>query len=474
MIHTEIITRTVPGRTQTAAALTTAVLMIAVTLAVLPIVTMPLPPCPGFLPVFTGMTWVGDIITAALLFSQAQAAQDRSTTELGTAYLFSGMAIIPHLLTFPGVFSIEPLIGEAASAAWLWCFWHAGFSICIARYALRRHTAATGPLHLLRIVIAVAAILVVLTLTATIGLRYLPSVMQGNAYGGLTRTGVGPATMVCSLVALGIVVVRLRGRTTVDLWVGVAALTSTLDIFLALYSGSRFTVGWYVSRVLALGTGITVLIALLSEVASVFRTMSTMNIHLRKLSATDGLTLIANRRAFDEALQRAWGTAQREETPISLLIIDIDHFKRFNDTYGHPAGDECLRRVAALIADNARRPYDVAARLGGEEFGLLMPMTEEPGAAMIAERIRAGIEALRIPNARSGLGFVTVSGGTATLRPCGHERDATALTKAADHALYESKAAGRNRVLAFGTTAAPLDIAALAMLLEEAGPERAY
>jgi diguanylate cyclase (GGDEF)-like protein len=463
MARTEIITRTVPGRIQTIAAVTTAALMLVITAVTLPFADTQLPACLGFLPVFAGMTWIGDMMTAALLFGQARAVLDRSTAQLGTAFLFSGIAMIPHLLTIPGIFSAEPLIGAVGSAAWLWCFWHAGFSICLIRYALRRRSAGTGDLRLTRTVLTVVAVQIGLTLIGTAGLPFLPVVMQGNADGGLITSGVGPATLACSMAALVVVVVCLRGRATVDLWVAVAALTCTLDIALVLRGGSRFTLGWYVARVMALGTGMTVLIALLSEVADVFRRMSTMNRHLRQLSATDGLTGIANRRAFDEALARAWAAARREQTPISLLMVDIDHFKAFNDTYGHPAGDDCIRRVADIIASHARRPGDVAARLGGEEFGLLMPGTEEAGVAMIAERIRAGVEALRMPNAGSRLGCVSISGGSATLRPFGPDQRVAILTEAADQALYESKTRGRNRVSAFRGAAETLDVAVLAL-----------
>jgi diguanylate cyclase (GGDEF)-like protein len=145
------------------------------------------------------------------------------------------------------------------------------------------------------------------------------------------------------------------------------------------------------------------------------------------------------------------------------MMVDIDNFKGFNDAYGHPAGDECLRRVASLINGHARRPYDVAARLGGEEFALLMPRTDEAGAAMIADRLRSGIEGLLIPNGASRLGHVTISGGVATLRPSLQRYAPTVLTEAADHALYQAKSAGRNRVSAFDTGAETLAMAATGM-----------
>jgi diguanylate cyclase (GGDEF)-like protein len=219
-----------------------------------------------------------------------------------------------------------------------------------------------------------------------------------------------------------------------------------------------------VARILSLGTGITVLVALLSELTTLFGKISSLNEHLQLLSVTDGLTQIANRRAFDEALDRAWRLGERENIPISLLIVDIDHFKGFNDNYGHPAGDECLRRVAAVISSHARRPYDTAARIGGEEFALLMPTTEEAGAAMIAERLRAGIETLMIPNVGSRIGHVTISGGTATLRPYPPGPGPATLTEAADQALYRAKTTGRNRIAAFQGIAETLDIAAAGVL----------
>jgi diguanylate cyclase (GGDEF)-like protein len=448
MVQSELISTTAPGRGQMLAATLTTIVLIGVTAVAVPMGGAPWPEVSGFLPAFGGMTLVCDLITAALLFSQAQAAQDRSTADLGVAYLFSVMAIVPHLLAFPGVFAAQSIIGASPSATWLWCIWHAGFSVCVARYALRRGKAGAGPLQLQRILAAVGGSVFALTLVATTGLPYLPDIIHGGGYNRLNTIGVGPALLLCNVVTLAVVVVKLRARTTVDLWVTVAMLTATLDVFLGLYGGGRFTAGWYVSRILSLGTGITVLIALLSEITVLFNKISAVNAHLQELSVTDGLTSVANRRGFDDALARAWATAQREETPISLLMIDVDHFKSFNDTYGHPAGDECLRRIAAVINSHARRPYDIAARLGGEEFALLMPATEPAGADMIADRLRRGIENLLIPNAASRAGHVTVSGGIATMYPYGHKQAPAALTKAADLALYAAKTGGRNRIAA--------------------------
>lgn len=173
-----------------------------------------------------------------------------------------------------------------------------------------------------------------------------------------------------------------------------------------------------------------------------------------KLSLQDGLTGIANRRHYDESLQREWRRAQRNGSPLSLLMIDIDHFKRYNDHYGHLAGDDCLREVAALLAVVAIRAGDLAARPGGEEFAIVLGETATDGALQVAERVRHGVEALAIRHEDSPVaGVVTVSVGVATVTPRPNQ-SADYLVQLADDALYEAKSAGRNRIVADKTESA--------------------
>ena len=168
---------------------------------------------------------------------------------------------------------------------------------------------------------------------------------------------------------------------------------------------------------------------------------------LRKLSVVDGLTGIANRRNFDEELTRIWRRAQREAAPVSLVLIDIDHFKKYNDHYGHLAGDDCLRRVAQALQHAVKRPFDLVARYGGEEFAVVLPDTGIPGAKRLAEEMRKAVELLEIAHAASAVsGRVTISSGVAAIAPeAGAQPDM--LIAAADACLYEAKLAGRNRVV---------------------------
>lgn len=166
---------------------------------------------------------------------------------------------------------------------------------------------------------------------------------------------------------------------------------------------------------------------------------------MEMLATLDPLTRLANRRRFDEAVETEWQRALRAQSPLSLVLVDTDYFKSYNDYYGHVAGDECLKRVAETMNGLARRPADVVARFGGDEFGMVLPDTDAEGGRLMAENLRRRIEELNLPHAASPLGVVTVSAGCATLVPGAQEAPA-ALLSATDSALYTAKRRGRNRV----------------------------
>lgn len=165
---------------------------------------------------------------------------------------------------------------------------------------------------------------------------------------------------------------------------------------------------------------------------------------LSELAATDALTGLANRRTLDQRLRQEWDRAQRSTEPLTLLMIDVDHFKAYNDRHGHHGGDDALRRVAEVIGDNIRRPADLAARYGGEEFAVVLPHTDAKGAWVIAEHIRSAVE--RLPRVAGDEPPITVSIGMSTWgKRCGMSLEALLLS--ADQALYEAKHTGRNRIV---------------------------
>jgi diguanylate cyclase (GGDEF)-like protein len=187
------------------------------------------------------------------------------------------------------------------------------------------------------------------------------------------------------------------------------------------------------------------LVEMQRSLVSLTAQLNDANATLKKLSATDGLTGIANRRMYDELAIREWRRCERMKKPLALVMIDVDHFKLFNDKYGHQVGDECLKAVAAQVGKFAPRATDLAARYGGEEFVMVLGETDTDGAKWIANRLRQQVSDLNIPHYATESRHVTISCGVASVVPsenCSLE----ILLKSADHALYQAKETGRDRV----------------------------
>jgi diguanylate cyclase (GGDEF)-like protein len=180
--------------------------------------------------------------------------------------------------------------------------------------------------------------------------------------------------------------------------------------------------------------------------AETVRKLEASNRLLARLANRDGLTGIANRRCFDDRLDAEFRRSVRQHLSLSVVMIDVDCFKLYNDRYGHVAGDKCLMRIAAAVAGALLRPGDLAARYGGEEIAVLLPATDLAGAIVIAERIRLAVADLAIPHAGNLHGVATISAGVSAVRPRRTNDQPGDLVEAADRALYRAKTDGRNRV----------------------------
>lgn len=229
--------------------------------------------------------------------------------------------------------------------------------------------------------------------------------------------------------------VALGKREALAAWQFEALLSLLVVCGLLMLTG---TIGWVLIRT------INRRIAIEGELRVAQHQLLDSNQQLERLAMHDALTGLANRRCFDQTLAQETSRARREETPLTLLMIDIDHFKRYNDSYGHPAGDSCLQHVARVLATCIRRPTDLLARYGGEEMAVILPNTDSDGAAVVAQLMleRLGLEP--VAHHGSPFGQVTISIGIACLAGASLD-DGQALLDRADKALYTAKETGRNR-----------------------------
>ncbi len=424
----------------------------------LPFADTPLPTVWAFIPIYESWLVILDLITAALLFGQYAILRLRALLVLGSGYLFTAGMITAHALSFPGLFTLTGLFGgDGETTAWLYAFWKWGFAVSVLAYVLLKDEKprSNAPRRRARVSILIAVAIVLfmvcgLTLFAIMGSDLLPTLMIGNRY--------APASHYIAVVGwtIGPVALLLLWRrlySVLDLWVLVAGCVQALEVAVSstLNSG-RFDLGWYLGRTYGLAAMSFVLLMLLLENNRLYARLADSRAELRRLAVIDPLTRVANRRAFDDALDEEWRRAVRNNTTIGLLLIDVDQFKAFNDVHGHVTGDHCLRRIADTLAANVRRAGEMVARYGGEEFAILLPGSDLAKASELGRRLLAAVRMLEVTSGASRP-HITISVGVASMSPA-READPidpgpTALVKAADRALYAAKAGGRNQVMEY-------------------------
>ncbi|HTZ01455.1 MAG TPA: GGDEF domain-containing protein [Xanthobacteraceae bacterium] len=447
----------------------------AVFLLLAPFARRQLPPLPAFIPIYQSALVINDLITVVFLFGQRQISQGHGLSVLAGGYLFTALMCIAHALTFPGLFASAGLLGAGPqTTAWLYMFWHGGFPLFVIGYVARQSSGRpwqarrTAVPAVLALVIGAAFGCVML---ATRLQEVLPPIMQGNRHTPAMDIVVWSVWLL-SLLAL-LALTRRQPFSVLDLWLAVTMCAWLFDIALSAgLDAGRYDLGFYAGRIYGLLAAFFIHIVWLTKNGRLYVALVRLRAsdqakaeELRRLTALDALTGIANRRAFEEALDQEWRRMMRHRTALSLLMIDVDFFKRFNDGYGHVAGDQCLRAVARVLAKRARRAGEIAARYGGEEFAVLLPHTDIAAARQLGELMCRAVRDEAIPHQGSGVApFVTISIGVACIADVpasagaqardapSHETAAVSsavlLVETADRALYEAKLAGRNRVIA--------------------------
>jgi diguanylate cyclase (GGDEF)-like protein len=406
-----------------------------------PIANRPEIHIPGYMSAFGAFMVVINALLAALLFTRGMIDAESGAIRLGTTYFFIAVIFVPLMAAFPGGFVAEPLIGTHVSSVWLWAFWHTGLGLGIIRYALGRSSV---PASVPRSMLGAVVIVILLTLVATIGVPYLPAML---ADGHRLFTGFGafvPPGIIGILVVALVLVIRRVKPSQQRLWLIVGLVAACFDVWLTYHGTSRFSIGWYIAKCGSLLTSLSMLISLMYDVTALRHRLVVANATLQELAHRDGLTGLPNRRVFDETIDLEWRRARRAREPISIMMIDVDFFKAYNDHYGHLQGDDCLRQIAGALQGVARRPTDRVARFGGEEFVIILASTTVSGPAELAGLLHASLRSLAVAHELSPFGHVTVSIGLATMvpEPDGSYED---LLRLADARLYLAKQHGRNR-----------------------------
>ena len=444
-----------PSIEQRRVATSVAIAAIVVFFGTVPFAAIGLPHVSAFLPSVTATAVFGTVLTALILGSQYRATRYPPLGFLALAYAIESTLVIVYVVTFPHLFGNVLLVGSGPqSAAWLYPAWHGGFFVCLGAYcvscarmrgnenSIARDRCYVAPVCVVA-TIAVGAILYLAILRS----GALPTIVLPNGHFTFVATRiVEPALLVIDAALLFILIRWTRLAKMVDLWIVVTLVAFACETMLAeVFGDGRYTVGWYVASVEWCAASVAFPIALVAQMSEIIAGLSTANRSLVVASDTDSLTGLYNRRGFDVRFKTCVFASARAGKAISLVIIDVDEFKKFNDTFGHPGGDAALQEVAQVLQRAITPPLEFASRIGGEEFAIVLPDTNADGAVTLAEHVRTCIEALAIAQYPGSVpGRLTVSIGVASSPAIAGEMHQDLMTRA-DHALYVAKRSGRNR-----------------------------
>jgi diguanylate cyclase (GGDEF)-like protein len=432
------------GANERRSALLSGLAFLLTALVITPFANVPLTPSYQLFAMILAASVMSTTITALLLLFQARALQSMPTVVLAAGFFFASATMLPYAVIYPGMFPAfaRALSASPATNGFLWFSWNTGLLASMVAFIWFRRADRNDPVMRRRArgtVIGLAVAYVVYTAVA-LWADGLPSTFQDNHW-TTTYAVMVPVMVILALMVITDAIQRRKHATVLDLWLGIVAFAIVVDLYLTTIGATRFTVGWYASRVVMLLATIAVLGMLLRQAAKMYAALVLRAEVLEGEAHTDILTGLPNRRRFDEEFARAYGSAVRRASSLAVAIVDIDRFKLYNDAFGHQSGDDALHGIAQAIADSVDRSGDFAARYGGEEFVVILEDTAIEGAEAVAERIRNTVLATGI-RAPSG-GLLSVSVGVAA-RATGEPADD--LLRHADEALYIAKNDGRNRV----------------------------
>lgn len=404
----------------------------------------PWPVVPGFIAICGILIFFASLQTAFLLYSQSKLDLDSGVSLLASGYLWISFLALARTLFLPGIiFSVQFFHENTQVSAWLWTIWHLLFPLCIIVYCLINLGKVSCSYRFSQWVFrSVPLILPVLILSLIHGQDFLPTLIMNGNYCTLYLDYFILALAGFSFILL---IFSKRENNRQDLWLILAITVHGLDIFYGIMGSSRYSIGWYLAMMSSVISSSVILSIFIYEIFSIAQSKSQENIYLKNMSEMDPLTGIANRRKFNVMFEGLWQLSRQQQKPICLILVDIDHFKSYNDSFGHPSGDLCLIKIARALSIIPKRQTDFTTRMGGEEFAILLYGMPEEMGRQVAEESRKSVENLRIPHSAPSFSHVTISVGYGAMIADTTSSPEEFFNKV-DQALFKAKSEGRNRV----------------------------
>lgn len=390
--------------------------------------------------------WFGaGALTAFLLYGQFLLSESIALLLFASAYEMGAIFAIPYLVSYPGIiFSDASPLPDLQITGALRAMWLIVFTIVVSAGFLldpnlqRRITTRLNVRRWFAIaLVGSAALAILLVALLWIFRGSIPTIVVDAKPTNFYHFILAPTVLFCSITAFGIALIRGRGQTYLSVWMAVVTMSAALDAVVNGLSLHVYSLEWTLAKIQTTLTMTIVLFALLVEIASIY-------LRSAHLSTHDALTGVYNRRGFDELAGGIVHYAMRKRIGIAMLVVDIDHFKKYNDHFGHTAGDDALKHVAKVLLEQTVRRSDFVARIGGEEFAVVLTDVNAQGATRTAERLQQAVAAANISHPTVESRRLTISIGisqTDDVSPM----TALALFKSADSALYQAKASGRER-----------------------------
>ena len=403
------------------------------------------PVIPTFIAMCGILIFVTSLQTAFLLYNQSKLARDSSVALLASGYLAVSFLALARIILFPGLFLSSSVLDDNNQiAAWLWVVTHTIFPFFLILYALNHWKKIFSSYKYARWNFRLIPITVTMIV---LGLVYyesaLPSLIDKGNYSSTYYLDF--FLLAFTAVPLFLLITKKGMNNRQDLWLMLAITVQCLDIFYEIIGETRYSMGWYLGMISSILSSSIILGVFIYHILCIAQLKEEEGHYFKDISETDPLTGVANRRKLDLVFNNLWELSLNQQQPLCLLMIDIDHFKIYNDSYGHLEGDKCLIKVADALSKIPKRSTDIIARIGGEEFIILLYGVDQDVGSQVAEEIRKEIENLHISYPVFYHPWLTVSIGYASHIVTTSSKKEKFLN-IVDQALYKAKAEGRNRV----------------------------